>query len=156
MKIKVLRVLMGAVVLNSIGLQNWLGFTIKTSRHAIAPPLWKRSFTVFSRTAAGVTLLPNAVHSARFTGAFIFVRRYSTIKTSRHATVPPRWKRSFTVFSRTAAGVTLFYPVLYIRRVLLEHSYSSADIVLSMIKILFLQKFEVCCGFVYLFAIYKQ
>ena len=34
--------------------------------------------------------------------------------------------------------------------------YSSADIVLSMIKILFLQKFEVFLGFVHSFAVYKH
>ena len=39
-------------------------------------------------------------------------------------------------------------PMLQIWRVLLEYPYSSSDIVLSMVKILFHQKFEVIFGFV--------
>ena len=38
--------------------------------------------------------------------------------------------------------------MLQIWRVLLEYPYSSSDIVLSMVKILFHQKFEVIFGFV--------
>ena len=37
-----------------------------------------------------------------------------------------------------------------------RESYSFSDIVLSMIIILFLQKFKVFTGFVYLFTIYKH
>ena len=54
------------------------------------------------------------------------------------------------------ARVTLFDPPLWIWSILLKYSDSSADIVLSIIKILFLQKFEVFFGFVYLFANYKH
>ena len=39
---------------------------------------------------------------------------------------------------------------------ILEYSYSPADIVHNIIKILFLQMFEVSLAFVHLFAIYKH
>ena len=44
------------------------------------------------------------------------------------------------LFSRTAVRVT-FYPTLYILRVLLAYSCSSADIIFNVIKLLFLQIF---------------
>ena len=37
-----------------------------------------------------------------------------------------------------------------------EYSYSCADIVINMIKISYLLKFEISVGFVYSFAIYKH
>ena len=49
------------------------------------------------------------------------------------------------VFNRTMARIKRFT-----QRVLLEYSYSSADIVPNMIKILFLQKFEVFLFFFFL------
>ena len=53
------------------------------------------------------------------------------------------------MFSRTADRVTFFTQRCTLDDILLEYSYSSADIVFSMIKIF--QKFEVFRGFVYLF-----
>ena len=58
---------------------------------------------------------------------------------------------SALVFSRTAAQVTLFTQRCGFGPFLLAYSYSSAGIVLNMIKILFLQKFEVFFVFFFLF-----
>ena len=58
------------------------------------------------------------------------------------------------LFGRIAAWATLLlYAVL---RILLDYLYSSTDNVLSMTEILFVQKFAVFFGFVYLFTIYKN
>ena len=54
---------------------------------------------------------------------------------------PFRRKSSFSVFSRTAARVTAFPSAVDLVRFTGE-LYSSADIVLNMIKIFCLQKFE--------------
>ena len=63
--------------------------------------------------------------------------------------------RSFSVFSRVGSRYT-FLPSGVDLASFLEYSDSSAEFVLNMIKILFLQQFNVFFGFVYLFAIYKH
>ena len=60
------------------------------------------------------------------------------------------------MFSRTAARVTLFLLKAVGFALLLESSYSSANIVLKTIKVLFFQKFKVFLGFVYLFVVYEH
>ena len=54
------------------------------------------------------------------------------------------------MFSRTRLGL------YFLPSEVDEYSYSFTDIVLNMIKILFLKNFEVFSGFVYLFAINKH
>ena len=66
---------------------------------------------------------------------------------------PYRWKGPFQCLVGPRLGVHV-YLTLYILRILLVYSYSSANNVLNMIKILFLQKFEVTSVlFIYLLFI---